>query len=834
MKRNNFRPLSLVFALFMFSIILPAKAVSQALESVSQFEFAGVNHVTEFYLDSDADPLVKWAVNALLDDIHSITGLRPRLNEVKKTNAQGVFIGQLSDALITDSNLLTKPQQQDLQGKWEHFSFHLYQQNLILLGSDVRGTVYGIFELAERLGISPWQWWADVQVTPQQVLTLQLNDSGKIHGPSVQYRGIFLNDEDWGLRPWAAKTFDPKLGNIGPKTYEKIFQLLLRLKANTLWPAMHPGTAGFFTVPGNPQMAAKYHIVVGSSHAEPMLRNNVAEWDLTAQGDYNYFSNKAKVDAYWQQRINEVKATDTQTMMTLGMRGVHDSGMQGAKSTADAIAILQNIIGNQRDMLSTSLNKKLIDIPQAFIPYKEVLPLYDAGLPIPDDVTLMWTDDNYGYIRRLSDSTEQQRVGGSGVYYHLSYWGRPHDYLWLNTTQPGLIWYEMSRAYANGAKKIWIANVGDIKPAEYNMEFFLDLAWDIDAVKGEQISAHLRQWAAREFTSDVANDVSEIMNEYYRLAMIRKPEYMGWGQTEQTTPNRISEFSDSEAKKRISDYEDLVKRAKELDKKIPYFKQDAWFQLVIYPLKSAALINKKFLYQQLYAHSPIKSKKAKYKYLSIKAYKQIEQLTQYYNQQLAKGKWQNMMSMAPRNLPVFSAPDFKTTQGEAYVEPRIDSQNTYYLQANQISQQFAPQGYQWQVIESLGYSDAALTLSPFSIAKFEQFQAWVEYDLDIKTTGNYVLELRFLPTHTNNFDHQVHVQLDSQLVSLIELSTQGRSEQWKTNVLRNSQIAYIPLNTLSNGPHKLRLSINQTGIVIDQLALYPQQQARTYALPLSE
>ena len=242
-----------------------------------------------------------------------------------------------------------------------------------------------------------------------------------------------------------------------------------------------------------------------------------------------------QVNKYWQDRLDEIKSANNEAIMTLGMRGVHDSKMEGAKDSEESISMVEKIIGNQREMLSNTFKKPLNEIPQVFVPYKEVLELYDNGLKIPDDVTLVWPDDNYGYIRRLSNEKEQKRVGGGGVYYHLSYWGRPHDYLWLSTAQPGLIWSEMTKAYENGAKKMWIVNVGDIKPAEYDMEFFMDLAWNINSIKSDGINENLKNWISREFTPAIASELSPVFEEYYRLAFLRKPEYMGWSQTEPTT-----------------------------------------------------------------------------------------------------------------------------------------------------------------------------------------------------------------------------------------------------------------------------------------------------------
>ena len=548
-------------------------AIFSCNKSEVNFIIDGSNEPVNIYIDENTDSLIEWAVNDLADDIALITGNRPVVGKISvntlSTNDNAIYVGKFDSHIFKNQSSVNF---EAFDKQWEKFTIIKNDNKLFIAGSDIRGTVYGIFHLAEQLGISPWKWWADVKPERRKKLVLTLPYEGIISSPSVQYRGIFLNDEDWGLQPWAAKTFEPETNDIGPKTYEQIFQLLLRLKANTIWPAMHNCTKAFYNIPGNKEMAQKYHIFIGSSHAEPMLRNNVDEWDKSERGAFNYFTNSDEVNKYWQERIEEVKSANTQFIATVGMRGIHDSRMEGNATISENVEILHTIINNQRNILASCLEKPLESIPQIFVPYKEVLELYNAGLQIPDDITLMWTDDNYGYIRRLSNKDEQKRKGGSGVYYHMSYWGRPHDYLWLSTTQPGLIWYEMTRAFHNGAQKVWIANVGDIKPGEYTMEFFLDLAWDINMVNNENIKAHLIDWAAREFGKKNACEIADVLDEYYRLAFLRKPEFMGWSRTEPTTSTQFSEFSmvenDNELQRRIDAYKALEKKVHEIKKTI--------------------------------------------------------------------------------------------------------------------------------------------------------------------------------------------------------------------------------------------------------------------------
>lgn len=780
-------------------------------KNLVDFPIVDSNQITSIYIDKNTDALILWAVNELADDVKEITGKRPEIIQIQTISKKGIYIGQISSGIFQ-----SKAFQKELSNQWEKFSIKKEKDNLLVVGSDVRGTVYAIFEIAERLGISPWKWWADVYPLKKENLVLQLPQNGIISSPSVQYRGIFLNDEDWALQPWAAKTFEKETGDIGPKTYEKIFQLLLRLKANTIWPAMHPSTKGFFTLAGNKEIAQKYHMIIGSSHAEPMLRNNVDEWKPKVYGDYNYFTNKTQVDKYWQDRLDEVKAFQNETIMTLGMRGVHDSKMEGAKDLKESIEMVGKIILNQREMLSKTFKKPLKDIPQAFVPYKEVLELYDNGLKVPDDVTLVWPDDNYGYIRRLSNPEEQKRAGGSGVYYHISYWGRPHDYLWLSTTQPGLIWYEMTKAYENGAKKMWIVNVGDIKPAEYDTELFLDLAWNINSIKSDGINDYLKKWISREFTESIASELSFVLNEYYRLAFLRKPEYMGWSQTEPTTPVKLSDFSAEESQNRIKEYDNLIQKVDSLSAFIPAERKDAWFQLVVYPVKGAAYMNHKFLYWKLAAVTSDESQREKYELLSAEAYQKIKELTDFYNTKMSNGKWNYMMSMHPRDLPVFDS--IKKTEFSKEVSISGKSNKTF-IQANQFVAKKGANKYQWKTINGLGYSDNAITLFPLKQHYFKTEKPSVSYEFEIEKAGDYEIEIHLLPTHSNNFDHEIGVQIDGNKTQFFSINSKDRDKTWKENVLRNSAIVKLPVSITNKGKHTITITVNQTGIVLDYITV---------------
>ena len=399
-------------------------------------------------------------------DVGRVTGRKPEVRTEVAPGRPAVLAGTLDHSALIDGLVKAgKLEVGGLRGQWESYLITTVAdplpgvpRALVVAGSDRRGTAYGLFELSRAIGVSPWTWWADV--APQKHAELHVAAGARRFGPpSVKYRGIFINDEDWGLQPWAAQTFAPAEGGIGPQVYARIFELLLRLKANTLWPAMHACTKAFNTFPEDARLADRYGIVMGSSHAEPMLRNNVGEWTAPHE-DYNYVTNRAGVLRYWEERVAANGAFEN--IYTLGMRGIHDSPIVGPKTDAERVAALERIFADQRALLVKYVNPDITRVPQAFTPYKEVLPLYREGLRVPDDVTIVWPDDNFGYIRQFPTAADRHRAGGFGVYYHVSYLGSPLSYLWICTTPPALIWEEMTKAYEHGADRIWILKVGDL------------------------------------------------------------------------------------------------------------------------------------------------------------------------------------------------------------------------------------------------------------------------------------------------------------------------------------------------------------------------------------
>ena len=488
--------------------------------------------------------------------------------------------------------------------------------------------------------------WADVP-TPRKK-QLHISRETLVQGPSpIKYRGIFINDEDWGLQPWAAKHLDTDIKDIGPNTYAKVFELLLRLKANYIWPGMHPCTKAFNMYPDNKVVADNYAIVMGASHCEPMLRNNVAEWDKKTMGEWNYETNRDNIYDYWNTRVKENGAFEN--LYTVGMRGIHDSGMPGGGSTTEKRRRLERIINDQRTILANHVNPDPALVPQIFCPYKEVLNIYKNDMELPDDVTIVWPDDNFGYIRNLSTPDERKRSGGSGIYHHLSYWGAPQDFLWISSTSPAKIAYEMHKAYAYGSDRVWVFNVGDIKPLEMEMEFALRLAYDPDRWPAEHAMGFIDDWARKTFGSKYANEIAQIFDEYYRLTQQAKPEHI----------DRVT-FSKVEQDQRLAAYARISREAEAIQASIAPEYHNAFFELVLYPVKCADLMNQK----QAYA---VRGEADK----AIGAYEGIRELTHYYNKKLAGGKWDGMMDMAPRNTRVFHRPNAELIRNSSAHEPPL-------------------------------------------------------------------------------------------------------------------------------------------------------------------
>ena len=556
---------------------------------------AGKNSRVQIVVDDSDYTCVKKAAEMFCSDLKAVTGREDAATLGNKIEGKAlVIVGTLGHSKFIDQLVAEgKLDVSEIKGKWEHTLTACVSDPLgntgkavVIAGSDRRGAAYGLMRLSEECGMSPWHWWADVPPSHVNETYIYINPRGEktsasfIDAPKVKYRGIFINDEDWALHEWAKNNFEKDgFGRIGPKTNEKIFELMLRLRLNYFWPAMHDVSVEFGAVPENPVLADQYGIVMGASHCEPMLRNN-CHWKKE-DGEWNYTTNQAKIDSYWKESV--IERGDKEAVWTLGIRGIHDSAMAGANTMDEKKALVSKAISNQRAMLDAGVSKEWGPVAQCFVPYKEVLAIYDAGLEVPEDVTLVWVDDNYGYIRRLSNPEEQKRSGGSGVYYHISYYGGPHSYCELNTTPPGLMYLELLKAWNNNARDLWVLNVGDLKLMEIGVDYFARLAWDPTASSGQadfslQQERFFSRFLARNFSGIPESGIRDCYNtleRYFTLGFFRKPEEMSLTWAKDLPDAYIPVLKNL--------YEELIQSARKAEEQISDADaKDAWFELAGY------------------------------------------------------------------------------------------------------------------------------------------------------------------------------------------------------------------------------------------------------------
>ncbi|NGZ86879.1 glycosyl hydrolase 115 family protein [Duganella aceris] len=806
---------------------------------------------------------IQIAAALLRRDLAAVTGLPSSAVDKVDDCAQVCFVlGRHDSALMAGIAKAAGVDLAWLQDQWERYERvgvalpgKAGKTLVLIAGSDARGTAYGAIDVTREIGVSAWEWWADAPPPIQPGVAI---DGARIRSaaPTVQYRGIFLNDEDWGLQPWAAR-HDPS-GDIGPATYARIFELMLRLKANLIWPAMHDSTTPFYQMAGNAAVARQYGIVVGTSHAEPMMRNNVREWDHQRRGDFNFFTNRAALVDYWAERVEQVKQYEN--LYSVGIRGVHDSAMEGAGSIAEARDAVQEVIDTERRLLSKALGKPAERIPQALTLYKEVLDIYQAGLKVPDDITLVWPDDNYGYLHQLSTPAEARRGGGTGLYYHLSYWGRPHDYLWLGTTHPELVRDQLQRAVATGTRKVWVVNVGDIKPIEYLTQYFLDAAFDATQLR-RPAQDHLAHWLATQFGAAHAAPIAEVMRDYYDLAWERRPEFMGFSQVEPITPVRQSAYlagGGEEAERRLRRYEALARRARDLGAALPSHLREAYFQLVLYPVQSSANLNLRILKLDLAAQYAREGRPIASLYASqaAEAQRAIDRDTAQYNA-MGRGKWTGMMDAAPRRLPVFAAPlmpGYEQTartasplvdpapmsrQGESIplargaADQRVDEQQ--HIVALPAAKGIAAKG--WSLLPGLGSYGASMRADlDLPSRGLEQADAApvLSYAFSTATSGAAQLIFVGLPVHALTSANKVRMaySLDGGAPQLLDFATHGRSDEWKTNVLSNTAVRRVALPALKPGAHALRVFALDPGVVLDRIEIKFDGAPAYYGKPL--
>ncbi len=600
------------------------------------------------HVGSNDYPGVLRVAKHLQADIERVTNAKPALSTDGIPSAVAVvLIGTIGESPVIDQLVRErKLDVADIAGKWETFLLQVVEnplpdvaRALVIAGSDKRGTIFGMYDLAAKIGVSPWHYWADVPIPPRRDLYV-LPGRHTEGEPKVKYRGIFINDENPALFGWVNKTF----GGFNHRFYETVFDLILRMKGNFLWPAMW-GKAFYDDDPANPQLADEYGIVIGTSHHEPMMRAHI-EWERYGRGPWNYGKNDSVLREFWKEGIRRMGSQEG--IVTLAMRGDGDEPMS---AEAD-IALLERIVRDQRQILTEMTGRDVKTIPQVWALYKEVQDYYDKGMRTPDDVTLLLCDDNWGNIRRLPGLTDKPHAGGYGIYYHYDFVGGPRNYKWLNTTQIERVWEQMHLAYRYGADRIWIVNVGDIKPMEFPTEFFLDFAWDPERWPLERLPEYSRLWAERQFGSQYAGEIAAILDTFTKFSARRKPEMLG--------PGTYSLLHYREAETVLAEYKSLAEKAQRLYHSISAEYKDAFFQLVLHPVLASANLHELYdavARNRLYAgqgRAATNSLAEKARSLFLKD----SLISLSYNKILANGKWTHMMDQTHLGYTSWQQPDW--------------------------------------------------------------------------------------------------------------------------------------------------------------------------------
>ena len=809
---------------------------------------------------------IKRAITDLRTDIERVTNCRPALFS-KGMHGQQIIVGtygksQLIQKLIKQGVI----KEADLKGKWESYVLAVTNEQeprLVIAGSDTRGTIYGIYDISERIGVSPWYWWADVPVkkNPDAKIDIQ-NDYYASGEPSVKYRGIFINYEDWGLKPWASNNYEKNLGDIGPKTYAKVCELLLRLKANMLAPAMHSCTGAFYSHPESKVVCDSFGIIITTSHCEPLLLNNAAksEWDSQRDGEWNYKTNRETIYKKWDDRLGE--AAKYENIYTVAMRGVHDEGIRGNLPMSERVPLIEQVIKEQRELLKkhkayTPLSPARGaggEAPQIFVPYKETMDIYENGLKVPDDITLVWVDDNYGYMKRVANPEEQKRSGRSGVYYHLSYLGAPHDYLWLNTTPPVLMYEELRKAYDNSADRYWLLNVGDIKPMELGMQTFFDMAWNINAFDFEKVYQHQAEFLATTFgnhtsqLSVLSSQLQIILDDYYRLAWSRKPEFMGfeyqWDDKAHTglKPTEFSFLYYDEAQHRLADYQRISDEVERIA--VSGFPADdelsraAFFELLQFSVQGAYQMNRKFLMAQLNQELAAEGRYAEANWAARQmelAYDSINALNQRYNKQL-NGKWDGMMALSTsftNTCQYYQKPEVKRFEGageRAVLLTPLRGQSTKDCKVIDLQKcKNASDGV--RIVHGLGYDGKVVQFGDPSKESKDESSEEIYYSFYCPNRDSVdviVYTVPFWPIYKGK-QNRVGVCVDDSPVQVFENKFKEYDRTWKDQVMRNGAVCRLRFainkNHKNHPYHLLRLAGDPgqmiQRVIIDWGGLHP-------------
>ncbi len=654
MKRSKLvKVFSAVLSLLLLSRVGHALGQAQYVESTPRsgsFAIAQNKHAAPLVVDAGDWPGVVRATHDLQADVRRVTDVTPVLtHDAGSLGASAIIVGTLGrsaliDRLVRQGKINAAP----ISGKWESFLIQVVPHpmpglasGLVIAGSDKRGTIYGIYDVSEEIGVSPWYWWADVPTRHRDALFVR--PGRYVQGPpAVKYRGIFINDEAPAMSGWAYEKF----GGFNHKMYAHMFELLLRLKANYLWPAMW-GHKFDVDDPENPQMADAYGIVMGTSHQEPMMRSDQEiNDDIKSKGPYDYAQNRDAIDTFWQGGVHRVK--NNENVYTLGMRGTGDTAINAKPD--QIISLLEQVVTDQRQILAREVNPNVTQVPQMWCLYKEVQGYYDQGLRVPDDVTLLWSDDNFGNLRRVPTPAERKRRGGAGIYYHFDYVGDPRDYKWLNTVPVEKVWEQMHNALAYDARRIWVVNVGDLKPMELPINFLMSYAWNPQRWPQNRLGDFTRLWAQQQFGPEYAPQIADVLEKYTKYNGRRKPEEMD--------SESYSLTNYREADRVLSEWQALTDEAQSISGKLPSDEKDAFYQLVLYPAKASGIVTQLYIAaakNHLYARQG----RASTNVMANQAdalFREDARLADDYNHTMSGGKWDHMMDQTHLGYTFWNEP----------------------------------------------------------------------------------------------------------------------------------------------------------------------------------
>lgn len=748
--------ISLLLVIACANIAYATEFINFKRSSIYDVELTGTSDTITY------DPLdwkgVRMAVENLRHDLKAVTG---------SANAP-VVVGTIGKSKLAKKY---KQQSKELQGKWEQYLIFTDKGKLVILGSDKRGTIYGIYELSRQIGVSPWYWMADAPIQKHDQLFAKsgIYTDGE---PKVKYRGIFINDEWPSFGTWCKNQF----GGINSKAYARIFELMLRLKANYFWPAMWDSRFNEDD-PLSPQLADDMGIVMGTSHHEPMMRaHKEYVYRKDSIGAWDYATNKANLDRFFEEGLERNKAYDN--LITIGMRGDGDVAM-GNGDDEDNMKTLKDVVNGQREIIERVYKKPASEVPQLWAIFTEVQRYYDAGFTVPDDVTLLFCDNNWGYIRRTGPEKEQARKGGMGMYYHIDMNGGPWNDRWINTTTAAKIREQLNLAYQTGIDRIWIINVGDLKPKEMPIDFIMHYAWNPDDYPADKIDQYMVDWARSIFGGEYAREIADIVTEYSNMNLERKPEVQRVG---------IYSVETGEAQRMFNRWDELEKRTLSLSKKMPAEMQDAFYQLVEYPAVASAGVAKIYLAATLGDSITMQT-----------LFERDKQMTDKYNKVIAGGKWDGMMLDKHIGYRMWSMPKENTLPQVAQPSGKtgITASETAIM-AHDYTRRTATDDAHWVFLPGLGRGKGNMGIEPVT-AKSRPLGdgATLEYDIHFSQSGKQKLALGILPTNDVNPARglRIGVRVDDGEMQTID-ARQGYvdtfNEYTKENIARSKVLKPLP------------------------------------------